>query len=173
MRERMLDTPRRIAGQAPFKQGMRALASSVTVIAVQGLDGASAGLTATAVCSLSAEPPTLLVCVNRKAGIAAALKRGAEFSVNVLAAGQTDIAKAFGGQKAIKGAAKFAFGAWVRSEHDVPLLSGARASFECKVVEVMDHATHHIVIGGVSDVHLGDPGAKGLIYADGAYVELS
>ena len=173
MNGKMLDTPLRTVGLAPFKLGMRTLASSVTVIAVQGLDGASAGLTATAVCSLSAEPPTLLVCVNRKAGIAAALRKGAEFSVNVLAAGQTDIAEAFGGRKAVRGGAKFAFGSWSRSEHDVPILAGARASFECRVAEVMDHGTHHIVIGHVGDVHLAQTPSRGLVYADGAYIDLT
>src|SRR4051812_9237673 len=100
----MLNTaPPRAAGATPFKQGMRALAGAVTVVSIQGHEGTVSGLTATAVCSLSAEPPSLIVCVNRSASIAPALKLDAEFSLNVLAEDQIDIAQAFGGQKAVKG----------------------------------------------------------------------
>src|SRR5438552_2915047 len=108
------------AGAADFKKGMRALVGAVTVIAVQDANGFAAGITATAVCSLSADPPSLLVCVNRESAIAPALTLGAAFSVNVLADDQIEVAQAFGGQKGVKGGSRFAFGAWVRSGRDVP-----------------------------------------------------
>lgn len=165
--------PHRVAGSVPFKQGMRAVVGAVTVVAVQGHEGTVAGLTATAVCSLSAEPPSLLVCVNRSASIAPALRMDAEFSVNVLTDQQVEVAQAFGGQKPVKGTGRFAYGDWRRSEHDVPLLSGSRVSFECVVAEVMDYGTHHIVIGRVMDVHFGDPATRPLIYGDGRYLTVS
>ena len=142
----------------------------MTVVAVQDVDGFSAGLTATAVCSLSADPPSLLVCVNRASTIAPGLKQDDAFSVNVLAEDQIDVAQAFGGQKTVKGAARFVYGSWIRSAHDVPLLVNARASFECVVEKVLDYATHHIVIGRVTDVHLRHPDAKALLYGDGRYL---
>ncbi len=159
----------RTAGLAPFKQGMRSLVGAVTVVAAQGHEGMAVGLTATAVCSLSVEPPSLLVCVNRSSSIAPALREGVEFSVNVLADDQLDVAQAFGGQAGVRGPNRFAFGHWVRSEHDVPLLVGARVSFECQVAQVMDWSSHHIVIGRVGDVHLGPEGSKALVYGDGQY----
>jgi flavin reductase (DIM6/NTAB) family NADH-FMN oxidoreductase RutF len=162
--------PTRMAGTAPFRQGMRSLVGAVTVVAIQGHEGTVAGLTATAVCSLSADPPSLLVCVNRSASIAPALRHGAEFSVNVLTQDQKAVAEAFGGQKAVRGAARFAFGDWRRSELDVPLLSGARVSFECCVGEVMDYGSHHVVIGRVLEVHFGQAEAKPLLYGDGRYL---
>jgi flavin reductase (DIM6/NTAB) family NADH-FMN oxidoreductase RutF len=165
----MLARPPRIAGAAPFRQGMRALVGAVTVIAVQDDHGYATGLTATAVCSLSADPPSLLVCVNRSSTIASGLRQDAIFSVNVLAEDQIDVAQAFGGQKALRGAARFVYGSWIRSAHDAPLLVNARASFECVVEKVMDYATHHIVIGRVSDVHLRHPSPKALLYGDGRY----
>lgn len=158
------------AGAAPFKQGMRALVGAVSVVAVQDLDGFAAGLTATAVCSLSADPPSLLVCVNRTSTIAPGLKEDDSFSVNVLAEDQQDVAQAFGGQKTVKGSARFVYGSWIRSAHDVPLLVDARASFECVVEKVMDYATHHIVIGRVTDVHVRHPSPKALLYGDGKYL---
>lgn len=158
------------AGAAPFKQGMRALVGAVSVVAVQNVEGFAAGLTATAVCSLSADPPSLLVCVNRSSTIAPGLKQNDAFSVNVLAEDQIDVAQAFGGQKTVKGSARFVFGSWIRSAHDTPLLVDARASFECVVEKVLDYATHHIVIGRVTDVHLRHPSPKALLYGDGRYM---
>ena len=165
----MASSPRS-AGPVPFKQGMRAVVGAVTVVAVQGHEGTVAGLTATAVCSLSAEPPSLLVCVNRSASIAPALRTEAEFSVNVLTEEQVEVAQAFGGQKPVKGTGRFVYGQWRRSERDVPLLTGARVNFECVVAEVMDYGSHHIVIGRVLEVHFGDPASKPLVYGDGRYL---
>ncbi|MBN9062732.1 MAG: hypothetical protein BGP06_15855 [Rhizobiales bacterium 65-9] len=162
--------PARITGSAPFKQGMRALVGAVSVVAVQDANGFSAGLTATAVCSLSADPPSLLVCVNRSSTIAPGLKQDDAFSVNVLAEDQIEVAQAFGGQKTVQGPARFIYGSWARSAHDTPLLVGARVSFECVVEKVMDYATHHIVIGRVTDVHLRHPSPKALLYGDGRYI---
>ncbi len=152
-----------------FRRGMRALPGAVCVIAANGADGAPIGLTATSVTSLSADPPSLLVCVNRGAQIAAALSAGAHFSVNLLAAGQQEVAEAFGGQRVAKGVARFAFGGWYRSENEVPLLSGVNAAFECQVAELHDFATHHVVIGAIHDVRLPDVSAPALIYHDGRY----
>ena len=165
----MLAALPRSAGAAPFKQGMRALVGGVTVIAAQDRSGACVGVTATAVTSLSADPPSLLVCVNRVSSIAGALGTEAAFSVNVLTVAQADVAQAFGGQRGVRGTGKFAYGAWHRSEHGVLLLNGARVSFECVVAKSMDWATHHVVVGRVTDVHFGHAGAKPLVYGDGRY----
>ncbi len=157
-------------GVPAFKHAMRSLVGAVTIVALQDMDGAAAGLTATAVCSLSVEPPSLLVCVNKAAPIAMGLKVGAEFSVNVLAHDQVDVAQAFGGQKGLRGTGRFAYGSWIRSERDVPLLVGAVASFECVVATLMDYATHHIVVGRAIDAHLRNTPARALLYGDGKYI---
>jgi len=158
------------SGSARFKQGMRALTGGVTIIGAYGPDGAPVAMTATAVSSLSAEPPSLLVCVNRSASIATALARLARFSVNVLAADQIDVAKAFGGQLDVRGTGRFIYGNWRRMDDtEVPILTGSRVSFECEVSHVHDWATHHIVIGTVLDVHFSLAKTQSLVYADGAY----
>ncbi|HRJ68434.1 MAG TPA: flavin reductase family protein [Beijerinckiaceae bacterium] len=158
-----------VASSEAFRQGMRALAGSVCVVAANGADGAPVGLTATAVTSLSADPPSLIVCVNRNASIAAALGQGAQFSVNLLALGQEEVAQAFGGQKAAKGVARFAFGDWIRSAQDIPLLMGANVSFECEVAQVTDWATHHIVIGLIRDARFAQAQTAALVYHQGRY----
>ena len=109
-------------GPAAFKQAMRSLVSGVTVIATQDRLGACIGLTATAVTSLSVDPPSLLVCVNRSSAMAPALLSDTLFSVNVLAAGQADVAEAFGGQRGLRGTGKFARGHWYRSSPGTPLV---------------------------------------------------
>lgn len=163
-------TGRKTSGSPRFKQGMRALTSGVTVIGAYGPDGAPLAMTATAVTSLTADPPSLLVCVNRRASIAPALVLHARFSVNVLAGDQIDIAKAFGGQLDVRGTGRFIYGNWRRvDDTEVPLLTGARVSFECEVSHVHEWATHHIVIGSVLDVHFSHSASQSLVYTDGKY----
>lgn len=163
-------TGRRNSGSPRFKQGMRALTGGVTVIGAYGLNGAPLAMTATAVSSLTAEPPSLLVCVNRSASMAAALVAQARFSVNVLAADQIDIARAFGGQLDVCGTGRFIYGNWRRvDDTEVPLLAGSRVSFECEVSNVHEWATHHIVIGSVLDVHFSSAQSQSLVYSDGNY----
>lgn len=158
------------SGGPRFKQGMRALIGGATVIGANGADGVPVGLTATAVTSVSADPPSLLVCVNRNAAIASSLGLAARFSVNVLAADQIDVSKAFGGQLGVRGTGRFMYGNWYRGAGgEVPLLTGCRVAFECEVAHVHDWATHHVVIGTVVEVHFGDPEAKSLAYVDGKY----
>jgi flavin reductase (DIM6/NTAB) family NADH-FMN oxidoreductase RutF len=158
------------SGSARFKLGMRALTGAVTVIGAYGRDGAPLAMTATAVTSLSAEPPALLVCVNRSATMAQALGVSARFSVNILGEDQLEVAKAFGGQLGVRGTARFIHGNWRRiDDTEVPVLSGSRVSFECAVAHVHDWATHHIVIGTVLDVHFSSTASRSLVYADGAY----
>src|SRR3954453_24199778 len=165
----MLVTRHRTAGTATFKQGMRALVGGVTVIATQDSLGVYLGLTATSVTSLSADPPSILVCINRSSPIAEALATDVHFSANVLAENQVDVAQAFGGQRTVRGMGRFAYGSWFRSSHDVPLLAGARVSFECVAAESMDWATHRVGIGRVCDVHSTHPAARPLVYHDGRY----
>jgi len=149
---------------------MRALPGGVTVIGAYGPDGAPLAMTATAFTSLSADPPALLVCVNRSASMAQALGTSARFSVNILGEDQLEIAKAFGGQLGVRGTGRFIHGNWRRiDDTEVPVLSGSRVSFECAVSHVHDWATHHIVIGTVLDVHFASAASRSLVYADGAY----
>lgn len=166
----MTTTDYAAAGPARFKQGMRSLVGSVTVVAMQGHAGTLMGVTATAVCSLSAEPPSLIACINKTSLLSEGLKKGAGFSVSVLADGQQDVAEAFGGQKGVAGRNRFVYGAWHRSEHDIPLLDGARVVFECRVADFMDYGTHRAAIGLVTDVHLGDADLRGLAYGNGRFI---
>lgn len=153
-----------------FRQGMRALVGGVTVVGALDSGGAPVGLTATAVTSLSTEPPSLLVCVNRQTTLAGALQLDRPFSVNVLAKDQIEVSRAFGGQLGIHGPERFGYGDWRQvTPSRVPLLSGCRVSFECAVAHVHNWATHHVVIGSVTAIHFFAPEARPLAYCDGGY----
>lgn len=152
-----------------FKQGMRALAGAVAILATEDPDHGCCGLTATAVCSFSADPPSLLVCINQKSSMAASIREGSSFSINLPATDQEHVARAFGGMTTARGVARFSAGSWARGESGAPVLIGARAVFECSVGEVIARASHLMVIGLVLAVTLDREGREPLVYADGRF----
>ena len=166
----MTDThPKKSTGPGRFKQAMRSLAGSVNVVALQDPDGNVLGVTATAVCSLSADPPSLIVCINQNSSLAKGLEIGRLFSVSVLSEHQKDISEAFGGRKGVSGKNRFIYGEWHRSEDNVPILHGARACLECRVDNFIDYGTHRAAVGAVTDVHLEEMNDASLIFVNGQY----
>lgn len=154
-----------------FKAGMRRLGAGVTIVTT--FDGkVRAGLTATAVCSLSAEPPRLLVCVNRQAWPNPIIARAKRFSVNVLAAAQKGLALRFAGATGHQGEDRFAKGRWSVLATGAPILDGALASFDCELARAIPAGTHTIFIGRVVSV-VSRKGGKALLYADGAFAGLT
>ncbi|MDX2287885.1 MAG: flavin reductase family protein [Hyphomicrobiaceae bacterium] len=156
---------------ASYRALMRHQAGAVTVIATGRL-GARAGLTATAVSSLSDNPPTILACVGRKAGAHDLIAADGAFSVNVLAATQRDIAERFSGSSALHGEDRFAGLCWETLGTGAPLLVGALAGLDCRLVESHAFSTHTIFIGRVVAGRC-DGGLEPLLYFRGAYRHLS
>ncbi len=150
--------------EALFKASMRRLAASVTIVTAGDV-----GMTATAVTSLSMEPPALLVCVNRSASIHAVLPLGASFCVNLLAGHHEDLSKVFGGKMSPE--ERLRYGAWARSDAGVPFLKDAQSNIFCTVELAIDYATHTIFIGKVQGVRLHGP-IDPLIYGDGRFIRL-
>jgi flavin reductase len=91
-----------------YKRGMRRLASAVSIITTQ-IEGKPAGMTATAVCSLTAEPPMLLICVNKVAASHALIRKAGRFTVNCLSRGDLGVAQQFSVGHMIS---RFQMGAW-------------------------------------------------------------
>jgi flavin reductase (DIM6/NTAB) family NADH-FMN oxidoreductase RutF len=135
-----------------FRTAMSALAATVCVVAASSPSGERSGITATAVCSLSAEPPQIVACVNRGSSIARALDGTGWFSVNILAGHQESIAATFAGRTGRQGADRFADEEWSRHVTGVPLLTGAAASCVCHVAGCLHQASHLVLIGRVLDV---------------------
>jgi flavin reductase (DIM6/NTAB) family NADH-FMN oxidoreductase RutF len=152
-----------------FKTGMRHLTASVCLITTR--HGAErGGLTATAVCSVSAEPPQLLVCVNREASAHPLIVASRVFAVNVLAPCHRKIAERFAGMDGVEGDARFIdLGDWRTLSTGAPVLNGCPVTFDCRVVNTTVAGTHTVVIGEIIDVTL-DAANLPLLYAQGAFI---
>ncbi len=153
-----------------FIAGMRKMAGAVSVITTAGQDGERRGLTATAVCSLSTAPPSLLACVNRETWVARFVSGSGIFAVNVLSAAQEEIARTFAGQTGLTAGDRFRIGDWESRETGAPIARGAVVAFECRLERIVDHTTHVILIGEVVATILGD--GHSLVYLDGNFSTL-
>jgi flavin reductase (DIM6/NTAB) family NADH-FMN oxidoreductase RutF len=153
-----------------FRGAMRHLAGGVSVItAGRGKD--IAGMTVTSVSSLSVDPPTLIVSINRSASSWPLLKRYGYFGVNILTSDQIDIAERFTGKDGLTGAGRFGGAEWTTRASGVPLLAGALAAIECEVEEIVERHSHAILIGRVLDLQLSTRTAA-LAYWQGQYVAI-
>jgi flavin reductase (DIM6/NTAB) family NADH-FMN oxidoreductase RutF len=121
--------------------------ASVCVITTE-VDGERFGMTATAVSSVSAEPPRLLVCVNKSGMTHEKIVAIGRFAVNVLAEGQDKVAMVFAGLHGLRGD-RFATGEWTTLRTGAPILVGASAAFDCVLAEVSQQSTHSVLFGDV------------------------
>ena len=156
-----------------FKQGMRRLGSAVNIV-TSGHSDMCAGLTATAVTSLSAEPPRLLVCVNRQGTTYETISKSRIFAINVLGIEHKDLAMQFAGMTDVPETDRFSDALWNTGKTGAPLLNSALASFDCEVENIMDVGSHGIVVGNVRSVVIpkGDE-LSPLFYVDGAWAGLN
>lgn len=155
---------------AIYRAIMRHQAGAVTVIAV-GPPGARTGLTATAVCSLSDDPPTILACIRRTASAHDVIHQLGVFSVNLLAADQQDVAERFSGALGLRGEDRFTDDDWTTLVTGSPVLRGALASLDCRLEEQHGFATHSIFIGSVLDGCVRAE-AEPLLYFRGDYWDI-
>lgn len=152
---------------ASFKAGMRQLTAGVTLVTTQTADGARSGLTATAVCSVSAEPPILLVCVNQQNGSYAAIRESGRFAVNVLASDDMDLSNRFA--SAVTGDERFHHGQWTTLSTGAPILHSALAAFDCTLLEVKDMGSHGVFFGRIDAIQVADDSTTPLLYGRGNY----
>ena len=161
-------TPPREGGA--FRLAMRELASGVALITTEH-GGERMGCTATSLCSLSLDPPSLIVCIDLKSSTLAALRAAKIFGVNILAADHEDCADRFAGRTGLKGTARFAGADWMTLVTGAPMLRDALASIDCVVEETLERHTHAIVIGRVLAVHRSDA-APALVHWRGQFATL-
>jgi flavin reductase (DIM6/NTAB) family NADH-FMN oxidoreductase RutF len=153
-----------------FRNAMRQLTGGVSVItAGKGRD--ISGMTVTSVSSLSVEPASLIVSLNRESSSWPLVKRFGFFGVNILTSDQIDIAERFTGKSGLKGADRFAGAQWTTRASGVPLLADALAAIDCEVEDVVERHSHAIVIGRVLDVAVSARTAA-LAYWQGRYVAI-
>ena len=152
-----------------FKTVMRQVVSSVAVVTSRA-GKVRNGLTATAVCSVSAEPPTMLICVNRRATAESIIAESGAFAINFLTQEQHQIARLFSTSK-LSAEERFGQGKWMSLVSGAPVLDGAVAAFDCRVEECHLSGTHRIYIGRVVAATSLDQHA--LLYRDGSFRRLA
>ena len=150
-----------------FLEAMSRAANSVYVVTTDG-PGGRAGVTVSAVTSVSADDPTMLVCVHHLSPAAAAITANNAFCINLLAEGQADISDAFAGLTGAKGEEKFACAGWDVAATGAPVLKGALAVFDCSLVHSLRVGSHHIFIGEIKAVDLSDE-RSALVHSNRAY----
>jgi flavin reductase (DIM6/NTAB) family NADH-FMN oxidoreductase RutF len=148
--------PRPAAPTPDFVAAMAQHVSSVCVITTHH-QGKKFGLTATAMSSVCAEPPRLLVCINKSGSSHDMILESGFFCVNVLDEHQEKIGQAFAGMMG-KEYDRFGEGEWQELATGAPVLKDASAVFDCEVKQVIDQFTHSIVIGEVLVAHIGRTG---------------
>lgn len=128
------------------------------------------GLTATAVSSVTADPPSLLVCVNKATGTCAVIRENGRFVVNLLTEAEGDLAMRFAGAGGVTGEEKFAQGDWSEDARGIPYLSSALVSLSCEVSEMIEASSHVIFIGQIAEARFGE--GQPLLYEQSAFRRL-
>ena len=155
---------------AAFRHAMRELASGVSLVTT-GRGEARSGCTATALCSLSLNPPTLIVNISRTSSTLALLRANGVFGVSILAAAHEELADRFAGRNGVRGAARFAGANWITLATGAPLLRDALTAIDCSVQEIIERHTHAIVIGEVKAARRNG-GAGALVHWRGGYEQI-
>jgi flavin reductase (DIM6/NTAB) family NADH-FMN oxidoreductase RutF len=152
-----------------FRSGMRRVSGAVTIVTTRGVNGERRGVTATAVCSLTVDPPAVIACINRETWVGQFAPESRVFCVNVLSRDQTHVAETFAGRTALLAEDRFRIGEWSSRETGSPLLKHSIASFDCDLERSVEFATHVILIGHVRETVLGPENMEPLVYVDGDF----
>lgn len=156
--------------QLDFREGMSRLGAAVNLITTDGPAGRH-GITASAVCSVTDSPPTLLVCVNRNAFAHDRFVENGVLAVNVLAAEHQALSGLFA--RYVEGVDRFAHGAWVTGESGAPMLVDANVAFDCRIVGRQQEGTHSVFFCEVIGVHLTPEARRGLVWFGRDYHHLA
>lgn len=150
-----------------FRNAMRRLAATVTVLSTRAENGLRHGMTATAVTSVSASPPAVLACVNRSAALHAQLSLGRLLCINLLHCSQQKLSEVFAASA--DGESRFQIGDWRADNQGVPYLADAQANVFCEIEALHAYGSHSVCIGRVLRATSRDDVAP-LIYQDGTYM---
>ena len=154
------------ASREAFVNAMRGAVTGVNVVTTDGLAGRF-GLTVSAFTSVSAEPPMVLVCINRRSPACAAIRENRRFCVNVLSTTQRSLADSFAGHPTDGLPYDFDAGRWDEAIAGAPALEGAVANFACALHTAATSGSHAIFIGRALAVN--DAPGQPLLYTNRSY----
>ncbi|QRM53193.1 flavin reductase [Sinorhizobium sp. BG8] len=143
----------RAVSRENFREAMSRLAAAVNIVTTDGTGG-RAGFTATAVCSVTDSPPTLLVCLNRNSSASAACLENGVLCVNTLHPSHETLSNLFGGKTPM--AERFDSADWAETASGSPRLADAIVAFDCKVERMAEVGTHTVLFCEVIDIAAGD-----------------
>lgn len=146
-----------------FKSALSRWVTGVAVVTTRSRAGDVAGLTANSVTSVSLDPPLVLFCLAHSSTSKPAFDATDRFAVNILGRSQQALAVAF----AQPGGDKFAGVGWRPGQLGIPLLDGAVAQLECRIVQVHPAGDHTIMVGEVERIRVSDE--KPLVHYRGMY----
>lgn len=150
-----------------YRDAMAQYAGHVQIVTTEH-EGVRRGVTITAACSVSDQPPTVLACLNNSNAKNAVFFESGRFALNTLAAKHQPLADAFAGFGGLSVDQRFDMAEWINLATGAPVLKDAVVSFDCRVVDTKVTATHTVLFGEVMGIHFG-PKDHGLIYLDRGY----
>ncbi|MFM0154266.1 4-hydroxyphenylacetate 3-monooxygenase, reductase component [Paraburkholderia sediminicola] len=153
-----------LAAKQQFRQAMAHLSAAVNVITTAGPHG-RCGVTASAVCSVTDTPPTLLVCLNRSSAMHATFERNRHVCINVLPGEHELLARHFAGMTQVPMEERFGWPIWDDGAHDVPVLRDALASLQGEIVDLKEVGSHSVMFVKITGISVRADG-DGLIYFD-------
>lgn len=145
-----------------FRQAMAHLTAAVNVITTDGPFG-RCGITASAVCSVTDTPPTLLVCLNRSSAMHAVFEGNRQVCINVLPGEHEQLAKHFAGLTDMPMDARFELPVWDEGDRAIPVLRDALTSIEGEIVELKEVGSHSVMFVRATHIKVRDNG-DGLVY---------
>lgn len=149
---------------------MSCFAGAVNVAATDGSAGRR-GLTVSAAVSVSDDPATVLICLNRNRSENLMFKSNGCFSLNTLCSSQIKLARAFAGEGHLSMEDRFELGRWYVLDTGAPILHGSRMAIDCEITDVQTVHTHYVVVGQVVAC-APESREPSLIYLDREYREL-
>jgi flavin reductase (DIM6/NTAB) family NADH-FMN oxidoreductase RutF len=150
-----------------FRRALASFASGVNIVTTRSEENAKLGITVSAFSSLSLEPPLVLICIDKRASIHDHLREGQYFAVNILAEDQESLSNRF----ASRDADRFNGIACAEGIHGLPLIEGAIAHIECRVVAAYPGGDHTIYVGEVEATRVSE--GNPLAYFRGRYSRLT
>ncbi|QEO17459.1 flavin reductase [Acetobacter vaccinii] len=151
-----------------YRDAMARLGAAVTIVTTGTLES-PVGFTASAVCSVTDTPPTVLVCLNRNSRARAFFHQGASMCVNVLSSTQQDLANHFASPNSMED--RFAQGHWSSLTTGAPVLNEALVNLDCEISQIAEVGTHSVLFGLVRAL-CNHTTANGLVYFSRAYHSL-
>ena len=146
-----------------FRDAMARLPAAVNIITTDGAAGLG-GFTASAVCSVTDTPPTLLVCMNRSVSSCDAFRANGVLCVNTLCGTQQDLSGVFAGFTGVEGPARFESGSWRKLVTGAPVLDGALVAFDARITDVIEKGTHLVFFAEIEGIRTQEGIEAALLY---------